>query len=372
MRALVLAVLVCCIVALFLVAGCTFNLKNADGSLNKSFSTNPGTGADTGNSAGIGGGTGAGKSSGNPVQKPYASTKKSEKGYQFYLNYIYTDKTDYPRYDNLQTCGPCDTIKSEKITDESHNELVMQGYVEAIGGYTVTPSTDPRVLMSGNNYQRKYDWMENYVPADDGKNGCQGRGQYYRSGYTYETLISGKCDKFYVDIPSPDDKDLHLVVEPTASGCKSTETITKKYKGTTMPDSADTSVTDSQGDYHFVCAPYQKGYVRSDETDEYFFGKGAGEQTTRDFYVDTSNVYHIRCSGSKDEVLLPGCTGCSRQNCWPGGAATRHRERILDIAISPADVPLPSMPTTTMKTTATTEEEPLVSLEPLEPLVPNK
>jgi hypothetical protein len=50
MRVLVLAVLVCCIVALFLVAGCTFNLKNADGSLNTSFSTNPrgGTGNPTG------------------------------------------------------------------------------------------------------------------------------------------------------------------------------------------------------------------------------------------------------------------------------------------------------------------------------------
>ena len=50
MRALVSAVLVCCIVALFLVAGCTFNLKNADGSLNKSFSTNPGTGSGTSDS----------------------------------------------------------------------------------------------------------------------------------------------------------------------------------------------------------------------------------------------------------------------------------------------------------------------------------
>ncbi len=372
MRALVLAVLVCGIIALFLVAGCTFNLKNADGSLNKSFSTNPGTGSGTSNSGGIGGGTGAGKSGGNPVQKP--STPSTHKGYYLYLNYIYTDKTDYPRYENLQTCGPCDTIKSEKITDESHNELVMQGYVEAIGGYTVTPSTHTRVLMSGNNYQRKYDWMENYVPADDGKNGCQGRGQYYRSGYTYETLISGKCDKFTVDIPSPDDKDLHLVVEPTSSGCKSTETITKKYKGITMPDSADTSVTDSQGDYHFVCAPYQKGYVRSDETDEYFFGKGAGEQTTRDFYVDEKGVYHIRCSGSKDEVLLPGCTGCSRQNCWPGGAATRHRERILDIAISPADVPLPSTPPTTETLVSLQSLAPLTpeTLSPLAPLVPHK
>jgi len=40
MRALVLLVLVCGIVALLLITGCTFNLKNADGSLNKSFSTN--------------------------------------------------------------------------------------------------------------------------------------------------------------------------------------------------------------------------------------------------------------------------------------------------------------------------------------------
>jgi hypothetical protein len=62
MRVLVSAVLVCSIVALLLVAGCTFNLQTADGSWNKSFSTNPGTGTGTGNSGGIGGGTGGGKS----------------------------------------------------------------------------------------------------------------------------------------------------------------------------------------------------------------------------------------------------------------------------------------------------------------------
>jgi hypothetical protein len=65
MRALVLVVLVCSIIALLLVAGCTFNLKNADGSLNKSFSTNSGTGSGTGNSGGISGGTGGEKSGGS-------------------------------------------------------------------------------------------------------------------------------------------------------------------------------------------------------------------------------------------------------------------------------------------------------------------
>lgn len=65
MRALVLVVLVCGIVALLLIAGCTFNLKNADGSLNKSFSTNPGTGSGTGNSGGIGGVPGGEKSGGS-------------------------------------------------------------------------------------------------------------------------------------------------------------------------------------------------------------------------------------------------------------------------------------------------------------------
>jgi hypothetical protein len=47
MRALVSVVLVWSIIALLLIAGCTFNLKNADGSLNTSFSTNPGTGTGT-------------------------------------------------------------------------------------------------------------------------------------------------------------------------------------------------------------------------------------------------------------------------------------------------------------------------------------
>jgi hypothetical protein len=65
MRAWVSAVLVCSIVALLLVAGCTYNVQKADGSWNKSFSTNPNAGGDTSNSGGIGGGSGS--STGNSL-----------------------------------------------------------------------------------------------------------------------------------------------------------------------------------------------------------------------------------------------------------------------------------------------------------------
>jgi hypothetical protein len=83
MRALVSAVIVCSIVALLLIAGCTFNLKNADGSLNKSFSTNPGTGSGTVNSGGIGGGTGGGKSgsSGSSTGNSLVPDKNNMKAY---------------------------------------------------------------------------------------------------------------------------------------------------------------------------------------------------------------------------------------------------------------------------------------------------
>jgi len=102
LRVLVSVVLVCSIVALLLVAGCTFNLKNADGSLNKSFSTNPGTGSGTGNSGGIGGGTGAGKSGSPPAQATYTPGCRESR---FQLNYPYRDLTSYPQFNNPQACG---------------------------------------------------------------------------------------------------------------------------------------------------------------------------------------------------------------------------------------------------------------------------
>jgi len=84
MRALVSIVIVCSIVALLLVAGCTFNLKNADGSLNKSFSTNPGTGSGTSNSGGIGGGTG-GEKSGGSGSSTGSSLKPDDKNMKVYF-----------------------------------------------------------------------------------------------------------------------------------------------------------------------------------------------------------------------------------------------------------------------------------------------
>ena len=139
MRALISAVLVCCIVAFFLVAGCTFNLKNADGSLNKSFSTNPGTGTGTSDIGGIGGGTGGGKSGGTSPRPtfPFGSNSKT---YRFQLNYHYADTTTYPRYDKLQTCGPCDAIKSEEQSDVKRVDLIMDGY---LGGTSVLPGLQP-------------------------------------------------------------------------------------------------------------------------------------------------------------------------------------------------------------------------------------
>jgi hypothetical protein len=358
MRALVLAVLVCGIIALLLVAGCTFNLKNADGSLNKSFSTNPGTGADTGNSAGIGGGTGAGKSSGNSVQKPSGSTTKSEKGYQFYLSYIYRDKTIYPRYEkNVDPCGKCDkavmnAVKSDDKIDESHVELIMQGplggssypvFYNPIFEYQTSSMIDPRIDISGNNNQRVYEWTESYSPSKEEISGCWGNGVDKKSGHQYETVTSGHCSNIQVRIPSVNDKDMQLIVEPSSKGCSSDETYKKHYWGPTIiPDEVFTKKSDSQGEYHIVCAPQGNG-VTSAEADEYFFSNSKpGEQTTRDFSVDEKGVYRIHCSGSKFEVVLPACTdtGCRSDSCWPGGAATRNQERILDVIISPADVPV--------------------------------
>lgn len=366
MRALVSAVLVGSIVALLLVAGCTYNIQKADGSWNKSFSTNPDTGS--GNSGGIGGGTGGSRSGTS------APAKISEKGYQFYLNYIYRDKTEYPRYEkDVDPCGKCDnavmnSVQSDEKTDESHVELIMQGYLGSTtypvffnpsGEYEVTSTTDPRVLMSGNNNRREYEWTESYSPSKDEIPGCWGDGAGKKSGHQYETVTSGHCSNFQVEIPGVNDQNMQLIVEPSSGGCSSDETYKKHYWGPTIiPDSVFTTKTDSQGAYHVVCAPPGQG-VSSAEADEYFFSSSKpGEQTTRDFSVDEKGVYRIHCSGSKDEVVRPACTGCRSGSCWPEAAATRHRERILDVIISPADVPLPSTSPTT---------ETLVSLAPLVP-----
>jgi hypothetical protein len=354
--ALVSVVLVCSIIALLLVAGCTFNLKNADGSLNKSFSTNPGTGSGTSNSGGIGGGTSGGKSSGNPVQKPYASTTKSEKGYQFYLSYIYRDKTEYPRYEkNVDPCGKCDravmnAVKSDEKTDESHIELIMQGplggssyplFYSPYSEYQTSSMMDPRIDISGNNNQRVYEWTESYSPSKDEIPGCWGDGAGKKSGHQYETVTSGHCSNIQVQIPGVNDEQMELIVEPSSGGCSSDETYKRHYWGPTIiPDEVFTKKTDSQGAYHVVCAPVGDN-VPSREADEYFFSNSKpGEQTTRDFSLDEKGVYRIHCSGSKDEVVRPACTGCRSDSCWPDAAATRHRERILDVIISPADVPV--------------------------------
>ena len=64
-RLSVFIILVCSIIAFLVIAGCTYNIQNADGSFNKSFSTNPGTGSGTGSSGGTGGGISGGKSGGS-------------------------------------------------------------------------------------------------------------------------------------------------------------------------------------------------------------------------------------------------------------------------------------------------------------------
>ena len=124
MRALVSAVLVCSIVALLLIAGCTFNLKNADGSLNTSFSTNPGTGtrittgtpvtgtvthtresADSGTDRDVGGSSssggtspGSGRSTGSS-RNPGASYMKA----RFFVDCTRTLVDDQPDYTDTWT-----------------------------------------------------------------------------------------------------------------------------------------------------------------------------------------------------------------------------------------------------------------------------
>jgi hypothetical protein len=367
MRALVSVVLVCSIIALLFVAGCTFNLQKADGTWNKSFSTNPGTGTGSSNSGSIGGGTGGGKSGVSPAQGTYPQGSKYSR---FQLNYYYRDITKYPQFNNHQACGECDAVVSEAKSDEHHDELLIDGIIGGMASpdlydphsdLEVSPFLSPRMSFSGKNYQREYDWMENYAPSNAEKAGCQGRGANYKSGYEYETITQGECNHIQVRITGIDDEQLEVTIQHAADGseCKSDETYTKHYKGTSMPDSVRKDTRDTSGEYNVVCAPYQKGVVQSDETEEYFFGKGPGEQTTRDFSIDSNGVYHIVCSGSKDEVLEPACPdNCDRRSCWPGAAATRHRERFLEIIISPADKPVTLMPRVT---------ETLVSLAPLVP-----
>jgi hypothetical protein len=365
MRVLVSAVLVCGIVALLLIAGCTFNLQKADGSWNKSFSTNPGTGTSASNSGSIGGGTGGGKSGGSP-----GAYTPGSKYSRFQLNYYYRDLTTYPQFNNHQACGECDAVTSETKSDEHHDELVIDGLIGGMespelynphNSLEVSPFLSPRMSFSGKNYQREYDWLDNYEPSNAEKTGCQGRGAGYKSGHEYETITQGECNHIQVRVTGIDNENLEVTIQHAADGseCKSDETYKNHYWGTTMPDSVRKDTRDTTGEYHVVCAPYEKGKVQSDETEGYFFGKGPGEQTTRDFSVDMKGVYHIVCSGSKDEVLEPACPdNCDRRSCWPGAAATRHRERFLEIVISPADNPV---------TLQSRGSEPLAPLEPLKP-----
>jgi hypothetical protein len=349
----VLIILALGTIALLLAAGCSYTLQKADGSWNLSTNigtgggSSGGTGAGTGNSGGIGGS----KSSGTSHPATHSSSSSSTV-YQFQLKYYYSDVTRYPRYENHQGCGQCDSIISEEQSDVKRVDLIMDGY---LGGtsyypafspyseYEFVPSLNPRVAITGTNSERKIDWEENYEPKSNGQNGCQGPGEAAKSGHTYETTTLGSCKNIQVRIAGIHDEDLFLIVQNMNEPyCKSDETYKRQYTGPNkMPDELFTKTIDTGGDYHFVCAPYKKGQVRSDEAGEYFFNVGPGEQTTREFSVDEKGVYRIHCSGSKDEVLLPACTQCgggSGSRCWPVQAATRHRERVLELVITPIEL----------------------------------
>ena len=320
MRVLVSAIFACCIIALFIVAGCTDILsKQRVGG----FGDVP------------------------PVQETYTPGPS----YSYLkLNYHYRDITNYPEFKNYQGCGECDAFVSEAKSDESHDELLITGIIggPAFSGkydphsdLEVSPFLSPRMSFSGKNYRRVYEWGEGYQPSNSEKAGCQGLGKSHKSGREFETVTQGECKNIQVRIKGIDDDQLEVTVENAFDGpeCTSDETQTNRYWGTSMADSVRKDTVDNPGGYHFVCAPYEKGVVQSDETEVYFFGKGPGEQTTRDFSVDSDGVYHIFCSGSKDEVLEPACPDkCDRRSCWVGAAATRHQERFLEIVISPIEL----------------------------------
>ena len=98
--------------------------------------------------------------------------------------------------------------------------------------YEFVPSLNPQVAITGKNSERKYDWMENYVPASDGRNGCQGRGEGAKSGYTYETTTLGDCKNIQVRIAGIHDDDLNVIVENmNEPSCKSDETYKRQYTG---------------------------------------------------------------------------------------------------------------------------------------------
>jgi hypothetical protein len=378
MRILVAAVLVVSIIALTLVSGCTdilFKQKAGGfGQVSPSAGTGGGTGG--GNGEGIGGGSGV-----SPVQGAYSTSPKYSR---FQLNYYYRDITKFPRYMH-QGCGECDAVSIKEKSDESHNELLIQGVIGGMmspelysphSNLEVSPSLSPRMSFSGKNYRHIYEFGEGYSPSDAEKKGCQGLGASKKTGFERDTVKQGECNDIQVRIAGIDEDELVVYIQedPDGSECTSDETFVERYKGTSLPDSVRREKRDGEGEYQVVCAPYEKGVVQSDETEDYFFGKGAGEQTTRDFSVDSNGVYHIVCSGSKDEVLEPACTtNCDGRSCWFGSAATRHRERFLEILITPVDNPVTLQPRGTVSLATLAPLEPpatLATLAPLEPLAP--
>jgi len=379
MRALVAAVFVGSIIALLLVAGCTDILsKQRVGGFGD---VPPSAGSGGGAGGGIGGGNGGG-SGVSPVQGAYSTSSKNSR---FQLNYYYRDIMTAPRYVKTESCGECGGVESKEKKDESHNEILIQGVIGGMmspelysphSNLEVSPSLSPRMSFSGKNYRHTYEFGEGYSPSDAEKKGCQGRGASKIEGYERDTVKQGECNDIQVRITGIDEDELVVYIQedPDGSECKSDETFVERYKGTSLPDSVRREKRDGQGEYQVVCAPYEKGEVLSDETEVYFFGKGPGEQTTRDFSVDSKGAYHIVCSGSKDEVLEPAClTNCDGRSCWYGSPATRHQERFLEILITPVDNPVTLQPRGTVSLTTLAPLEPpttLATLAPLEPLAP--
>lgn len=364
--------LVCIVIFLCVIAGCTnFNSVKT---------------GDFGSAVGEpGGGTDAG-TPGYPGQGEKSDDYNPFQDYNFHLNYKYTDKTISPRYEKYKwpCASECDVWSSYERVDETHVELVMDGLIgHSTGstfnphrGITIHPVTTPSVRISGNNYLRTYEWGESYNPGLE--DGCSSQPGDTTGGET-ETITSGHCDNVQVVIPGLDDKTVYLRSMDALPVCQSDETYKAHYWGKfSLPDIQQTTKVNRNGEYDFTCTPYQA----DDPSYGNFFKSGPGEQTKRDFFLDR-NTYKITCSGSKDEVILPGCTGeCGLKygDCWPGGEIKRHQERTLDIIITPVDgpvtlVPLVTTPDTLVPLVPTTTESlaPLVPApDTLVPLVPGK